>query len=86
MRYRILIVRSAERELSGLPQSAHQRVVRAILRLADVPHPRTARKLSYGPGWRLRVGDYRILYTVDDSGRAITVYAVGHRRDVYRRQ
>jgi len=83
--YRILIARSAERELTALPQTAHQRVLRAILRLADVPRPRTARKLAYGPGWRLRVADYRVLYTIDDSEQEITVYAIGHRRDVYRR-
>ena len=85
MSYTILVVRSAERELAALPRTPHERVVRAIRSLADVPRPRAARKLSYGPGWRLRVGDYRILYRIDDPDQEITIYAVGHRRDVYRR-
>jgi len=83
--YAILIVHSAERELAALRGAPRERVLRAIRRLADSPRPRAARKLSYGPGWRLRVGDYRILYTIDDPDQEITIYAVGHRRDVYRR-
>jgi len=83
--YRVELVRSAERELHALPATAHRRVAAALLRLESAPRPRGSRKLTHGPGWRLRVGDYRVLYTVDDGARVVTVYAIGHRRDVYRR-
>lgn len=85
MRYRVVLVRSAERELRHLPRAAGGRVAAALQRLTEAPRPRGARRLSQGPGWRVRVGDYRILYMVDEDARLITVYAIGHRRDVYRR-
>ena len=85
MKYQVLLVRSAERELHALPETVHGRVVAAFLRLQDEPRPRGARKLSHGSGWRLRVGDYRVLYTVDDTTHVVTVYSTGHRRDVYRK-
>lgn len=85
MSYRVELVRSAERELRALPAATHQRVVTALVRLGVDPRPHQSRKLTYGPGWRLRVGDYRVLYTTDDDARVVTVYAIGHRREVYRR-
>jgi mRNA interferase RelE/StbE len=85
MSYQVILVRSAEREYKALPQPVATRVAGALLRLVEEPRPRGARKLTQGPGWRLRAGDYRVLYTIDDGPRLITVYAIGHRRDVYRR-
>jgi len=82
--YRIDLVRSAERELRALPAVIYRRVVARLLRPSEEARPRGSRKLSHGPGWRLRVGDYRVLYTVDDEARVVTIYAVGHRRDIYR--
>jgi len=74
--YRSDLVRSAERELQALPAAIHRRVVAGLLRLSDEPGPRGSRKLSHGPGWRLRVGDYRVLYTVDDDAPIVTIYAL----------
>jgi mRNA interferase RelE/StbE len=85
MRYQVVLVRSAERELPSLPTDVSRRVTAALQRLNQEPRPRGARRLSQGPGWRLRVGDYRILYTIDEAVRVVTVYAIGHRREVYRR-
>jgi mRNA interferase RelE/StbE len=56
-----------------------------MLALAAEPYPRGCRKLSHGDGWRIRVGDYRIIYTVDEANKVVTVFALGHRRDIYRR-
>ena len=84
MKYRVEIGKSAEREFRALPLQAKARVTSALLHLADTPRPPGARKLTQGPGWRLRVGDYRILYTIDDGAYTVTVLAVGHRREVYR--
>jgi mRNA interferase RelE/StbE len=54
-----------------------------LLALEDNPRPAGAKKLHGEDSYRLRVGDYRVLYTIDDQSRVVTVYAVGHRREVY---
>jgi mRNA interferase RelE/StbE len=84
MVYEVLLKRSAERELSGLPRPIHDRIVERLTRLAAVPRASGAVKLQGREAYRMRVGDYRVLYVVDDAHRRIEVVAVGHRRDVYR--
>jgi len=84
MTYRVDLARSAEREFHALSADMRRRVAAALLRLAEQPISRSARKLSHGRGWRLRVGDYRVLFVTDDEARVVTVYAIGHRREVYR--
>jgi mRNA interferase RelE/StbE len=59
-------------------------VYEAIERLQEEPRPPGCRKLSDREGWRLRVGDYRVIYEIDDEQRTVTVLQVGHRRDIYR--
>ena len=83
MSYRILILRRAQKELANLPLHSYDRVKRAILDLALEPRPGHSRKLVSREGWRIRVGDYRVIYEIDDSEKTITVLHVGHRRDVY---
>jgi len=82
--YAVRIKRSAERETDRLPDKAFQRVAQAILKLEGDPRPPGSKKLRGMQDHRLRVGQYRILYSVDDRERLIVVSAVGHRRDVYR--
>ena len=83
--YALLIKRSAERDLRQLPRATFERVNAKILSLRDDPHPRGARKLVGAlEGWRIRVGDYRVLYQIDDEGQTVTVVRVKHRREVYR--
>ena len=84
MRYAVLLKASAEREMAGLPAQVHDRVVKRLLRLAEQPRPPGAKKLQGTDAYRTRVGDYRILYEVDDRQARVIVYSVGHRRDVYR--
>lgn len=84
MTYELLILRRAQKELADLPSDAYQRVRDAIRELARNPRPSGSRKLTGRDGWRLRVGDYRVLYDIDDVNHTITVLHVGHRRDVYR--
>ena len=84
MKYAVRIVPAAETEMDKLPTPVHTRVSRRILSLEDNPRPRGAKKLSGHEEYRLRVGDYRVLYTIDDKRRMVTVFAVGHRREVYR--
>lgn len=76
---------SAERQLRNLPQSDQALVAREMLALADDPFPRGARKISgYRDVFRVRVGPYRILYSVSETELIIAVLKVGHCRDVYR--
>lgn len=84
-RLEIRISRSAERQLGKLRRSDQARVARAMLALADDPYPKGARKLfGYHDVFRIRVGSYRILYSVSGTELIVVVLKVGHRRDVYR--
>ena len=83
MSYGIFILRRAQKELAQLPGVAYERAKSAIRRLAENPRPRGCRKLSGRDGWRIRVGDYRVIYEIDGTRRIVTVLHIGHRRDVY---
>ena len=83
MSYEVCIVPSAEKEMNRLPSAVRDRLSKRILGLADNPRPRGTRKLSGREEYRLRMGDYRILYVVDDKNSIVTVLAVGHRGSVY---
>ncbi|HOX43740.1 MAG TPA: type II toxin-antitoxin system RelE/ParE family toxin [Myxococcota bacterium] len=83
--FEIEVSASAERQLRRLPRADQIRVARAILGLGREPFPRGFRKLSgYSDVFRVRVGTYRVLYSVDRGRVVIVVLKVGHRRDVYR--
>jgi mRNA interferase RelE/StbE len=81
--YEVRIIPSAEREMNRLSATVHERLSKRILSLEDNPHPRGSKKLSGREEYRLRVGDYRILYIIDDRNHIVTILAVGHRREVY---
>jgi mRNA interferase RelE/StbE len=83
--YRLAIRPAAERDLRGLTPTTLARVDARIRELAGNPRPRGSERLR-GPqaGFRLRVGDYRILYDVDDAQQLVMIGRVRHRRDVYR--
>jgi len=82
--YTVLLKASAERELDLLPARLHSSIAERLGNLSEVPRPRSSKKLLGVEAYRIRVGDYRILYEVDDRRRRVTVYSIGHRRDVYR--
>lgn len=83
-KYTVHIKRSAEKEMDELPTSVFDRIAEAVLELETDPRPHGSRKLRGTDGYRIRVGVYRILYTIDDASRIVEIVAVGHRRDVYR--
>ena len=83
--YNLLIRRSAAKEIEALPPKDRRRVVEKIQALADNPRPPGCEKLSGADKYRLRQGDYRILYEIPDRDLIVTVVKVGHRRDVYYR-
>ena len=83
--YEIEITLTAEKQLKKLQRAEQGRVVAAVLRLADEPRPRGSRKLTgYDDVFRIRVGTYRVLYSVSGRRLVIIILKVGHRRDVYR--
>ena len=82
--YKILIKRSAAKELEAVPLRDRRRLVTRIGALAANPRPAGAQKLSGEDKYRIRQGDYRILYEIVDEDLIVTVVRVGHRRDVYR--
>jgi mRNA interferase RelE/StbE len=85
-RYRLLFKPSAERAFLALPKDVQRRLDARLLALQDTPRPPEIRALTGASGvYRLRVGDYRILYEVHDEHVLVLVLAMGHRREVYRK-
>ena len=83
--YSLVIERAAEKDMQRLREDVHDRVSEAILQLKSNPRPHGSKKLTGMAGsWRIRVGDYRVLYDIADAIRIVRVYRVRHRKDVYR--
>lgn len=84
-RYSIEISRTAEKQLKKLRRDDQRRVVKAILALAHDPYPTGSRKLTgYDDVFRIRVGRYRVLYSVSGKKLVIIILKIGHRSDIYR--
>ena len=82
--YRLVFTRSAQKELDRIPQDDARRIALRIQRLTSDPRPPGCEKLRGADAYRIRQGDYRVLYTVADTDRLIEIYRIGHRREVYR--
>ena len=82
--YSLEIKRSAAKELAQVPPKDRGRIIVRIQALAEDPRPVGAEKLSGQDRYRVRQGDYRILYEIEDDVLRIMVVKIGHRRDVYR--
>lgn len=83
--YRVDIADRALKEAMALPAEVRKRLVHAMDDLSKDPRPPAAKRLTGHPGYRVRKGNYRILYTIDEEARTIRIYRLGHRKDVYRR-
>jgi len=83
--YRVVVERSAEKDLRRLSLDVRFRVADALRNLATNPRPVGSRKLARAKhDWRIRIGAYRVIYEIADSIRVVRVYRVRHRREVYR--
>jgi mRNA interferase RelE/StbE len=82
--YKITILHSCRKYLEKLQSHEFHLVSRSILELEQEPRPRGAAKLQDSNYWRIRKGDYRIIYLIDDQNKRITVTRIGHRREIYR--
>jgi len=83
--YKLALTESAEKELSKLPGSAVARIEGRIEKPVDNPRPSGCKKLKGGVNeWRIRIGDYRVIYTIDDDPKTVDVTRIAHRKEVYR--
>ncbi len=76
MNYRIVIERKAEKEAGKIPSKHRSAIDFAILSLAANPRPRDSKKLTEKEGYRIRAGNYRILYSIDDAAKTVIIYRI----------
>jgi mRNA interferase RelE/StbE len=74
--YKIIIERKAEKEADKIPFNLRNTIDKAILNLAQNPRPRGCKKLTEKEGYRIRIGDYRVLYMIDDKAKVIIIYRI----------
>jgi mRNA interferase RelE/StbE len=85
-KYSLELKSSAQKELDALDERLFARIDRKIMSLADNPRPAGCKKLKgYRNQWRVRVGDWRVVYVLDDARFLVSITRVAHRRDVYER-
>lgn len=83
--YQIVFARSARKELQSLPQIVAERIIAKIEVLTNNPRPPGSKKLrGFSRLWRLRVGEYRVVYDIDDENRMVDISIVRHRSETYR--
>jgi len=83
--YEVFLERAAERDLKRLSAADFQRIIPHIKALAENPRPSGCHKLAGSTNdWRIRIGDYRVIYEIDEKASAVRVMRVRHRREVYR--
>ena len=84
VKYSLEIKQSAQKELDALDDVVFTRIDRRILALEDNPRPAGCKMLKgYKDQWRVRVGDWRVVYIIDDTAKLVTITRVAHRREVY---
>ena len=83
MPHAVYLKMSAEKDLASLPREVHERIIKRLLALRANPRPPGAKKLWGGERYRVRVGGYRVLYTIDDALQAVEVVGIGHRSRIY---
>jgi mRNA interferase RelE/StbE len=84
MPYAVKILRTAQRQLAKIDRQAQGPIIDVIRALAMDPRPSGCKKLSGRPAWRIRIGDYRVIYEIHDQELVIVVVTLGNRKDVYR--
>lgn len=84
MRYRVILPKSVHKELNRLAAEVRERILERLAGLETNPRPSDVKKLKGRSAWRIRVGDYRVIYEIHDRELQVIVITVGHRGDVYR--
>ena len=81
--YQLVIDRYAQKQLGKIPPPHFNRIIKAINELADNARPIGYRKLTGRPGYRIRIGDYRVIYNIEDKILTVFVIDIGYRKDIY---
>ena len=84
MSYRVLTPKSVYKQINKLPFSVSDSVISKLQALQENPRPAGSLKMHGSEGWRIRLGDYRLIYDIDDRQKLVVVRRVGHRREIYR--
>ena len=84
MKFQIILPKSVQKELDRLPDEIASRILARLVGLETNPRPADVKKLKGRDAWRIRVGDYRVIYEIADEIRIVRVNRVRHRREVYR--
>jgi mRNA interferase RelE/StbE len=82
--YTVVIPRSVQKQLDKLRDDAADRILLRLVELEAQPRPPDVKKLKGRGAWRIRVGDYRVIYEIRDRALQVIVITIGHRREVYR--
>ncbi len=82
--YKVELRRNAKKSLDRFQDQERHRIIAALLRLEQEPRPKGLEKIKGTELWRIREGDYRLVYHIDDEEKIIRVVRIGHRRDIYR--
>ncbi len=82
--YKIELRRQAQRSLDKLPGHVFKAIIEDIKKLAETPRPRGIEKIKNTGLWRIRQGDYRIVFSIDDRQETVIIVRIGHRREIYR--
>jgi mRNA interferase RelE/StbE len=83
MKYAVILAKSVQKQLDKLLQDVSPKIVRRLAGLESDPRPADCKKLKGSEAWRIRIGDYRVIYEIRDRQLLVIVIAVGHRRDIY---
>jgi mRNA interferase RelE/StbE len=83
LNYSVVIHNSTEKELDRFHYILYNRILKKLLSLEENPRPKGVKKLTGREEYRVKVGDYRILYRIDDKNRVVTISGIGHRREIY---
>ncbi len=84
MSYQVNLPKTVQKQLNALPQEIKQRILKSLVQLQEEPRPVNSLQMKGGQGFRLRIGDYRVLYDIDDSKQILNLRRIGHRREIYR--
>ena len=84
MSYQVILPKSVRKELDRLPDEIAKKVLARLAALETDPRPPDVKKLKGRDAWRIRIGDYRVIYEIHDRVLRILVITIGHRREVYR--
>lgn len=83
MPYRVLVPRREKKRIRRIPKKDYDAIMEAISDLGNAPRPHGFRPLRGRDGYRIRIGDFRVLYKVDDSAKEVRILRIGDRKDVY---